>query len=313
MDILLEKVINSFGVSGREKEISEIIKKELKKYDCTVKEDKLGNIIAKVGEGKEKIMLSTSMDTKGVIVYYIEYDGKIRIEPVGELKADDVLGKSIIFRSKIVGKIESDKKENNEFRDLYVKVNMEKKKTVLKYISEGEVGSFSGNIFEDGKNIVGSYLSNRAACFAFLKVIQEIKDINKEVYFVFSTQGNLGGKGARAAAFEIAPNMCISVNTEVEGEIKLGDGPVLVLMGKGLITNTCVKEKIIKTAEENNIKLQRCVSDFFSDGSSVHKEVGGIKTANIALPCKNKDSINEAVNYEDINNLVKLISSIVKE
>ncbi|AAK78198.1 endoglucanase [Clostridium acetobutylicum] len=313
MDMLLKKILGTFGVSGREKEISEVIKEELNKYPCEVREDKLGNIIVKLGSGREKIMLSTNMDKKGVITYHIEEDGKVRIDAIGDIKADDIIGKTVVFRSGIEGKIESEKKENNEFRDIYVNVNMGKREAVLKYISEGEAAEFGGNTFADKENVVGPYLSNRAGCYAFLKVIKEIKSIDKEVYFVFSTQGNLNGRGARAAAFEIEPDMCISVNTEKEGEVKLSEGPILVLMEKGLITNYHVKEQIISSAEKAQIKLQRCVSSESSDGSVVHKEVGGIKTGTIALPCKNKNETNETISLNDVDDLVKLLQYIVKK
>lgn len=307
MDMLLKKLFEAFGVSGREKDVAYVIKEELKKYSCEIKEDSLGNIIAKAGSGNEKIMLSANMDTKGVIVYHVESDGKIRIRNVGDLKAKFLIGKKVRFKDGIEGEIKTFSKEKTEITDLYVDAGMEKKESVLRYIKEGDTAVLCGNTFGDGENIISPYLSNRIGCYILLKLIEKMQDKNKEIYFVFSTQGCLGNRGARAAAFQIKPDVCFSINTEKEDVVKLGEGPAIVLMEKGLIMNSHVKNALIEAAENNDINIQRCVSDSSSDGGTVHRQVGGIQAGTVAVSCKNKNEMNETVNMKDVENTVKLL------
>jgi len=49
----LETLSNACGVTGREEEIADLMKKFLKPYVDEIKEDKLGNVIA-IRRGKEK-------------------------------------------------------------------------------------------------------------------------------------------------------------------------------------------------------------------------------------------------------------------
>ena len=54
---LINKLTKTFGVSGNEENIREVIKEEIKDYVDEVKEDVLGNLVAIKRGNKKKIML----------------------------------------------------------------------------------------------------------------------------------------------------------------------------------------------------------------------------------------------------------------
>lgn len=308
MDKLLKEIVEVFGVSGHEKKVVEVIKQQLKDVKCEICEDKLGNIIVKKGAGSSKIMICTNMDVKGVIAYYIEEDGKVRIHNLGDFEAEDIVDRTISFESGISGKISSEVKKKPEFRDLYVDLGFKTREAALRYVKEGDTACFEGNTYEEEDTIISSSLSNRINCFILLNLIKEIEAVDKEIYFVFSTQGELQARGARAAAFDIKPDICLALSTENEKDVKIGDGPAVVVMQKGLIMHRGIKDILEKNASKLKMDIQLCVSNEISDGSTVHKEVNGIPTGTISIPCKNKGSINEIVNINDVNNCIKLIT-----
>ena len=81
--MLLEKLINAFGVSGYEKEIRNVIREEIRDLADEITVDALGNLIvykAGVGENKKKIMASAHMDEIGFQVVKIEEKGSIRVK-----------------------------------------------------------------------------------------------------------------------------------------------------------------------------------------------------------------------------------------
>lgn len=307
MDKLLKEIIEVFGVSGHEKKVAEFIKKQLQDVECEINEDKLGNIIVKKGTGTNKIMICANMDVRGIIAYYVEEDGKIRIHNLGDFDAEAIVDKTIRFESGISGKVSSEVKEKHEFRDLYVDLGFKTREAALKYVKEGDTACFQGNTYEEDKNVVSPSLSNRVGCFILLKLIKQLKVIDKEIYFVFSVQGQLEARGARAAAFNIKPDVCLALGTESEKDVKLGSGPVLVVMQKGLIMHRSIKDILEKNALQLEMDIQLCVSNELSDGSTVHKEVGGIPTGTISIPCKNKGCINEVINISDVDKCIKLI------
>ncbi|MFL0253274.1 M42 family peptidase [Clostridium neuense] len=313
MDKLLKDIIEVFGVSGHENQISQFIKQQLKDIKCELKEDKLGNIIVKRGSGEKRVMISANMDVKGLITYCIEENGNVRVHNLGDIEAEKVVNKFVEFEGGISGEVLSDVKEKHEFRDLYVDLGFKTREAALKYVKEGDAACFKGNTYEEDNNIISPNLSNRIGCYIMLKLIRDVRNYNKEVYFVFSTQGELEARGARAAAFDVKPNLCLVLNTENEKYIKLGKGPAVIVMQKGLIMHSKIKEMIIDEAKKMGMDIQLCVSDEMSDGSTVHKEVIGIPTGTVAVPCQNKGTLKETADLKDVQKTIDLIKNCLNK
>src|SRR3989338_440637 len=76
MNDLLRAIINAAGVPGYENEIAKILYDELKKTCREVSIDNFGNVIARKGKGKNKIMLAAHMDEVGFVVKHISKIGR---------------------------------------------------------------------------------------------------------------------------------------------------------------------------------------------------------------------------------------------
>ncbi|MFD3158669.1 M42 family peptidase [Haloimpatiens sp. FM7330] len=316
MDNILYKLINAFGGSGHENEVREIIKEEIKDVKCEIRQDKLGNLIVKMGQGSEKIMVCAHMDTVGFMTTYIQDDGFLRVGKVGEVDFKNSINNIVRFESGLKGKLCASK-NNPEERDLFIDLCMENREEVLKEIKEGDVACLSGEILERREKIIASNL-DRIGVYVLLKVIKEMKDLNKEVYFVFSTQKELGGRGARAAAFAIEPDYCIVLDCEDaddtasgDNKVRLGNGPVVSIMDRTLIIDNEIKKIIDDAAEKAKVKIQYNVSKSSTDGGCIHKEVGGIKTGVISIPCRYKYTSSEVIHMKDIKDTIELINTIL--
>ena len=57
MDKLLKELLEAPGISGCEEAVAEIMKRELSKSCDEVKIDNFGNVFARKGNGKKKIMI----------------------------------------------------------------------------------------------------------------------------------------------------------------------------------------------------------------------------------------------------------------
>ncbi|MFX0550040.1 M42 family peptidase [Hathewaya histolytica] len=303
MDILLEKLVCAFKVSGHEHGVKEVIKEELRNIDCEIKEDKLGNLIVKIGGGEEKMMFSAHMDEVGLMVTYIEKDGRVRFTNVGDVNPSTIIDKVAIFSDGTLGRI-SASKEKPEIEDMYIELGLETRDEVLEIIEEGDVAKIESEVFNLGENIVGASLNNIINCYALIKAIKDIKETSKECYFVFSSQGKLEGRGGRAAANNIEPDYAIVLSTE---ELDLGSGPAIVVKDKNLIMCHEVKELIENASDYADIEIQYTVSKNGTEGGPIHKEVGGIKTGVIALPIKYKNTLLEMVSSKDLDTMVELV------
>jgi tetrahedral aminopeptidase len=317
MDNMLSRLLSSFGVSGHEDEVRKAIIDELKDVKCDIKEDKMGNLIVKVGEGSEKFMLCAHMDEIGVIATFIEDNGFIRVGSIGDFNTADVVHNLITFENGTLGKVAA-AKTNAEIGDLFIDIGASSGEETLKKVREGHVACFLGETVELGNNIISPRLDNRVGCYILLKLIKELKETNKELYFVFSSQAELGGRGARAASFSIEPDYCIVVDLEEAGDciggkgnIKLGCGPVLTVMDKSLIIHHEIKERVEAAAKEKNIEVQYASVNRITDGGAIHKEKSGVKTGVISVPCRYNHSISEMVCISDIEKTIGLLKNLI--
>lgn len=313
MDKLLKKLLGAFGVSGREEEVRKCITSELQNLKYDLKEDKMGNLIVKAGSGKEKIMVCAHMDSVGFMVTYIEDNGTVKIGQVGDYKLCGLKGNKVKFENGTVGRLDYTG-ENPCINSMFVDIGAKGRKEAEKMVNVSQTAALAEDAYELNKNIAGANLDSRIGCYILLKVIKEIKNADKEIYFVFTSQKQLDGRGARAAAFEIKPDKCIVIDTieskdmpEGSGSIRVGEGPVIVAMDRSLIANYKVKEQLEKAAEDAKIKVQYGVSAETSEGGLIHKEAGGIMTSVLAVPCRYKCSPNEALCMNDAEAAADLI------
>lgn len=315
MDKTFDKLINAYGVSGNEEYVRNIIKEELKGTDCILKEDKAGNLIVKIGQGKEKMMFCSHMDQIGLIATYVEDNGFIRVSEVGDFKPQDMANDFVRFKNGTVGKFGIFKDE------MFVDIGIKDKRKVLERVKEGNTACFAGPYLETENNIViGPALDNRTGCYILIRVIKEIaseKNCNEELYFVFSSEEELGGRGSRAAAYEINPDFCIVLDAESagdtiggEGSIKLEEGPVIKIMDKTLIINNTIKNMLENAAKKANVTVQYAITSGNSDGGTIHKERGGIRTGELSVPCRYKHSTSEMISMKDVEAAIKLLIAL---
>lgn len=315
MDKIFDRLINAYGVSGNEECVRNVIKEELKDTDCILREDKAGNLIAKFGQGKEKMMFCAHMDQIGIIATYIEDNGFIRVAEVGDFKPQDMANNFVRFKNGTVGKFGLFKDE------MFVDIGIKSREKVLEHVKEGNTACFVGPYLEIENDIViGPALDNRTGCYILIKMIKEIvsrKSCDKELYFVFSSQEELGGRGSRAAAYEINPDFCIVLDAESagdtiggEGSIKLEEGPVIKVMDKTLIINNTVKNMLKNAAEKAGAGIQYAITSGNSDGGTVHKERGGIRTGELSIPCRYKHSTSEMISMKDVEAAIKLLMEL---
>lgn len=313
MDKLLLRLINSFGVSGRESEVRQVIKENLIKFSHDTYKNSIGDIIVKVGSGKNKVMICTNMDSVGFIANSIEEDGMIKVENIGEFNSEDISHSFIRFYSGVLGKIFVYSK------GVFADIGTNNKKDTLEKVKEGDMASLVGPYLKvENNNIISPLLHNKIGCYILLKLLEEIqsKGVNDvEFNFVFATQGEIGGIGARIAANTINPDYCIIIGVEntyneQETRININKGPILKIMDSSLIMHKDIKEILENAAERADITLQYSISKDKSQGGLVHKERIGIRTGEIAVPCRYKYSASEMISMNDVESTIKVLKEL---
>lgn len=322
MKPLLDKLMHTFGVTGREEAVREVIENRIEGLGLESLTDNMGNVIVTLSEGNdtEKYMVSANMDTAGLIVNFIENNGYLRVYPIGTFDALEVANGLVVFQNGVVGRCCLVKKDGT-MKDMYVDIGASSKEEAEKLVKEGAVAVFKGESVTQGKFIMGPNLTNRVACYVLLEVIEKlvnegkIKDINKNVTIAFTTQSYLRLKGARALTHIVEPDKALVIDTEEAGDtlggngaLKLGKGLGLRVMDGNLIIHHEMKEELQSLTER---KLINIVSTKVSDGGILQKEGKGAKVGVIAIPCRYPNTSQEVMSEDDIEMAKDLVESFI--
>lgn len=324
MKTLLKKLTETDSPSGYESSIRDVIRSEVAPYAATTRVDALGNLIVTLGKKTDKglkIMLAAHMDEIGVIVSHVEKTGLVRFSNLGTVLPQYLPASRVRFLNGLRGVINTDRPD-----DLHKIMGLEKhfidvgatssKDCPLKI---GDVGVFDREFIELGSRVSAKALDNRSSCAVMIETIKAIKDTPHELVFVFSTQEEVGVRGATTSAFDIDPDLGIALDVTpvmdilgVKMQTSLGSGPAIKVRDVGMICNPRVVRWMEDTAKKNHIPCQLEVLDVGStDAKAMQMTKSGMPTGAISIPCRYVHSPSEVVDVNDLNLTVTLLTILL--
>ncbi len=333
MKDLLKKLSEAPGVSGNESIIKRIIIDEVKDFVDEIKEDSMGNLITiKKGNKNFNIMVAAHMDEIGFMVKHIDDKGFISFETIGGFDPKSLGSQRVRIHSSngdILGVIglkpphitsQDEKDKALKLEDLKIDVGLNSKEEVEGLgIKPGDSITRDISFAELGKENIVSCKSfdNRAGCAILIEIIKKIKNPEFTLYGVFTTQEEVGLRGAKTAAYGLDINFALIIDSTTAGPIpkteidkvtiSLGKGPSIDLMDRGFILNEKVKNLLIKSANDAKVPFQTHISSGSTDGAAVHITKEGIPTGVISIPSKYIHSTVEIVDINDLDNTLKLV------
>lgn len=332
MDSLLKKIIESAGIPGYESEVARLMFNEFKKVSADVHIDSFGNVIARKGKGKKKIMLAAHMDEVGLLVKHISKEGFISFIKVGGIDDRILPAQRVIIKAKkgdvfgIIGskpphlQKEEDRKQPLKYENMFIDIGCQAKEEVQKRVEVGDAVIFEPNSgVLNGKLYYGKAVDDRVGCYALIKIFEKIK-APAEIYAVATAQEEVGLKGARTSSFKINPDFAIALDTTVAGDtpqiqeresaLKLGAGVAITLIeacGRGMIVNERIKNILIESARANKIKYQIDVIDGgMTDGAMIYMNREGVPTGVLSVPSRYIHSATGVFHIDDVSAAIDL-------
>lgn len=333
MEDLLKKLSEAPGVSGHENRIKKLIIEEIKNDVDEIKEDSMGNLITtKRGPSEKfKVMIATHMDEIGFMVKHIDDKGFISFETIGGFDPRTLGSQRVKIHSTkrdYIGVIgikpphitpQEEKDKALKVEDLRIDLGLTTKEEVEKLgIKPGDPITRDISFTKLGKENIVSCKSfdNRAGCTILIEILKKIKNPDYTLYGVFTTQEEVGLRGAKTASYGLDIDFAIIIDSTVGGPIpkteaekvtiSLGKGPSIDLMDRGFILSEKVKEILLKAANESGIPYQTHISSGSTDGAVVHTTKEGIPTAVISIPSKYIHSTVEILDLNDLESTLKL-------
>ena len=328
MKKLLQTLTETFGPSGYEDEVRKIVRSEVESLADEIRVDTLGNLIVrkrptKAAQDARKIMIAAHMDEIGVIASHVDENGFIRFAPIGGVFRRYVLGGRVRFLNGTQGIIGYDRLDNvNELPTLdkvYIDVGATSPRDCP--VKVGDVAAFDRLFSDLGDRLAAKSMDDRVGVLVAIETLRALKSTSFDVYFVFTTQEEVGVRGATTSAYGVDPDLGIALDVTPTGdtpnalrmEMALGKGPCIKIQDVGMIADARVVQWMVRTAEKNKIPYQREVLLIGgTDARAIQLTRAGVPAGCISIPVRYVHSPSEMVDYSDVQNTVKLLSALLR-
>ncbi len=327
MKPLLQKLTETFSPSGYEAAIRDVIRAEIEPLADEIHVDALGNLIVKKGAAQagktvKKIMVAAHMDEIGLIASHIDEQGFIRFTTVGGVYPQMLMGARVRFYSGLPGIIYTEPLE--KFTDtpsiekMFIDVGAKSRKDCP--IKVGEVAAFERPFLDLGSRLVAKSMDDRIGCLVAIETLRALQSTPHEVYFVFTTQEEVGTRGAETSAFGIDPDLGFSLDVTGWGDtpgrkhfdIALGQGPAIKIKDGGMLADPRIINWMVETAEKHKIPYQREVLlGGSTDARAMQLVRAGVPVGCISIPCRYVHSPSEMVDSGDVQNAIKLAVALL--
>lgn len=330
MKKLLQQLTETFGPSGYEDNVRAIIRAEVEPLADEIRVDALGSLIVRRKPTKpngdtRKIMVAAHMDEIGLAVSHVDEKGFVRFSPIGGVFRKYVIGGRVRFLNGTQGVIGYDRLDNvNDMPTLdkvYIDVGATSKKDCP--VKIGDVAAFDRPFTEMGSRLVAKSMDDRVGVLVAMEALRALKGKSTphDLYFVFTTQEEVGVRGAGPSAFGVDPDVGIAIDVTPTGdtpqalrmEMALGKGPCVKFQDMGAISDPRVVQWMIAAAEKNKIPYQREVLLLGgTDAKAIQSIRAGVPVGCISIPVRYVHSPSEMVDYADVQNTVKLLTAVLR-
>ena len=316
------------GASGREDAVREYLIGRVKPH-ADYEVDALGNLLVhKKGaqRAKKKVMLAAHMDEVALIVTYITEDGYLKFSPVGGIDSRVLFGRGVFVGEKklpgVIGSMpvhlleKDDLKKIPDFEKLYIDIGASNAEEAAQVVRLGDIAYFDSVFVPFGeRRIKAKALDDRAGCAVLLEMI--------ESDLAFTVQEEVGLRGAGAAAYQLAPNYAIVVETTTAADIAgvqphkrvcaLGKGAVVSFMDRSTLYDRKLYDFAFSLAERKNIRCQtKTMVAGGNDAGAIHKSRGGVKTITVSVPCRYLHSPSCVIEEGDLYDTADLVRALAQ-
>jgi endoglucanase len=325
MKSLIKKMVEATGPSGYEGVVRDLVRTEIESLVDSIEIDAMGNLIAKKGKKEDngiRIMLSAHIDEIGIMVTHVDRNGFARFTTLGGVSAHTCYGSRVRFLNGQVGVIGGERLENprnvRKLEELYIDVGATSQDDCP--IKIGDVAAFDRPFEDLGTRMVSKAMDDRIGVAVLIETLRRMTNSPHELYFVFSTQEEVGLRGATTAAFAIDPDVGIAIDGTLTGdtpksavmEVGLGKGPAIKVKDSGMISDPRLVNAMVSCAQKIDIPFQmEILVGGSTDAKAMQISRAGMPAGCISVPMRYVHSPSEMVDSNDVENTVKLLVALI--
>ncbi|MET3682685.1 endoglucanase [Alkalibacillus flavidus] len=325
------------GAPGHEHEVRQFMRQELHKYADEVVQDRLGGVFGVRQNEGPTVMVAGHMDEVGFMVKQVTKNGMIRFQPLGGWWSQVLLAQRVQVltdQGPVTGVIGSTPPHNltpeqrqkpMEMKDMLIDIGADDEEDVKRIgVKPGQpiVPVCPFTEMANDKKIMAKAWDNRYGCGLSIELLKELQGetLNHTLYSGATVQEEVGLRGAQVAANMIDPDLFFALDAspanDMEGDDKefgqLGEGALLRIFDKTMITHRGMREFILDTAESHDIPYQYFISQGGTDAGRVHISNDGVPSAVVGICSRYIHTSSSMIHIDDYAAAKELLTKLVK-
>lgn len=325
---LLRRLCETPGVPGHEERVRDLIRAEIKDLADDVHQDPMGSLHAiRRGKGKspERIMLLCHMDEIGFLVSHISDKGFLYLQSVGGFDPRNLFSRRVLVCTE-TGDLKAvmnpggrpvhisspeDRKKIPQAHEFFVDTGLGPAAKDVVHV--GDMVVMDEPFLEMGDKVVSKALDNRIACWLGIEALRGLgkKRTSAEIHVVFTTQEEVGLRGARTAAYHVRPDIGIGIDTtlacdtpgvpEQDRTTEQGKGFGLHIRDGSFIADKALVAEMAALAEKKKIPFQRTMlRSGGQDGAAAQQAAAGARAVGIVVGTRYIHTVTEMIHKSDL-------------
>ena len=345
---LLKRLCETPGISSREERMRQLVMSELKGLADEVRLDAMGNVIAlkRNNAGKKgkkraagpKVMITAHMDEIGFMVKFIDDKGFVRLHPVGGWDPRVMVAQRVYVHGvggqSLLGALMPSAKpihmlspeEMNKppkLDDMYVDLGLPAER-VRKLVELGDMVTMARTTERVGDMVVSKTLDNRVSVFVLIEALRAVGVHACEICAVFTTQEEVGLRGATTSAYALEPDVGIALDVTLANDFpgpadfdhvtRLGHGAAIKVMDSSLICHPKLVRHFRDLAEKHGIKHQlEVLPRGGTDAGGIQRSRAGVPSFTLSIPTRYVHTVNEMAAVSDIEAATALLARYLED
>ena len=335
---LLKRLCETPGIPGREERVRALIEREVAAIFDTIETDALGSLIctrrsrAKAKGKKEtrplRVMLLCHMDEIGFYVSHVSDKGFLFLDPAGGFDARNLFSRRVLVcteKGDLPGVMNpggrpihisspDERSKVPEVKEFCVDVGLPASK-VKERVRVGDFVVMHEPAIEVGEKFVSKALDNRVACWLGIESVRELERLGArhecEVVVAFTTQEEVGLRGARTASYAVKPDVGLGIDVtlacdtpgvpEPEMVTRHGQGFGLHVKDSSFIADHGLVDEFEALARKHKIPYQRTILRAGGqDGAAAQQAAAGARAVGITVGTRYIHTVTEMIDQTDL-------------
>ena len=338
---LLKKLCETPGVPGHEERVRALIETEVADLFDHVETDPMGSLLCRRDAGKDgapKIMLLCHMDEIGFLVSHIDKKGFLYLQPVGGFDPRNLFSRRVLVCTDdgdLKGVMNpggkpvhisspEDRKKVPEVTEFFVDLGMGE--AARDKVKIGDYVVMDEPFLEMGDKYVSKALDNRIACWLGIEAIRALGKNGRgaEIHVVFTTQEEVGLRGARTSAYRVKPDIGLGIDVTLSCDTPgIPEKDATTIQGKGFglhvrdssfIADKGLVRDIEALAIKKGIPFQRTMlAAGGQDGAAAQQAAAGARAVGITVGTRYIHTVTEMIEKGDLQAALDILVAYLSE